>query len=82
MTTEEAVKRLKSSIAITECINNFYANCVDLEALKVAVEALEKQMSYDVVEDEEYTLRCPMCGNSLRNTAKYCDNCGQRLNRE
>jgi hypothetical protein len=51
------------------------------EALDVAIQALEKQISKkpDFTEDKEFAL-CPCCnGKGLLNKQKYCDNCGQKL---
>lgn len=51
------------------------------EALGIAIQALEKQISMkpDFAEDKEFSL-CPCCnGKGLLNKQKYCDNCGQKL---
>lgn len=51
------------------------------EAMKIAIQALEKQVSKkpDFTEDKEFAL-CPCCnGKGLLNKQKYCDNCGQKI---
>lgn len=51
------------------------------EALGIAIQAIEKQISMkpDFTEDKEFAL-CPCCnGKGLLNKQKYCDNCGQKL---
>lgn len=51
------------------------------EAMRIAIQALEKQVSKkpDFTEDKEFAL-CPCCnGNGLADKQKYCDNCGQKL---
>lgn len=51
------------------------------EAMRIAIQALEKQVSKkpDFTEDKEFAL-CPCCnGKGLLNKQKYCDNCGQKL---
>lgn len=52
-----------------------------VEALDVAIQALEKQIPKkpDFTEDKEFAL-CPCCnGKGLLNKQKYCDNCGQKI---
>lgn len=64
--------------------------CGSLEAVNIAIEALEKQVDKPVVVSprEGYMLpdyRCPTCGEKTRDTyfsrrdGRYCDRCGQRL---
>lgn len=51
------------------------------EAMRIAIQALEKQVSKkpDFTEDKEFAL-CPCCnGKGLLNKQKYCDNCGQKI---
>ena len=52
-----------------------------IEAMKMAIQALEKQIPKkpDFTEDKEFAL-CPCCnGKGLLDKQKYCDNCGQKL---
>lgn len=51
------------------------------EAMRIAIQALEKQVSKkpDFTEDKEFAL-CPCCnGKGLLDKQKYCDNCGQKI---
>ena len=51
------------------------------EAMRIAIQALEKQVSKkpDFTEDKEFAL-CPCCnGKGLLNKQKYCDNCCQKI---
>lgn len=51
------------------------------EAMRIAIQALEKQIPKkpDFTEDKEFAL-CPCCnGKGLLNKQKYCDNCGQKI---
>lgn len=51
------------------------------EAMRIAIQALEKQVSKkpNFTEDKEFAL-CPCCnGKGLLNKQKYCDNCGQKI---
>lgn len=43
MTNAEAIEEIKSRISTTEYVGGSYVDCVDLEALKLAVKALEAQ---------------------------------------
>ena len=77
MTESEAIKRIK------ECRNtpNFQPYIYMNEALNMAIQALEKQISRkpDFTEDKKLAL-CPCCnGKGLLDKQKYCDNCGQKL---
>ena len=52
-----------------------------VEAMRIAIQALEKQVSKkpDFTEDKEFAL-CPCCnGKGLLDKQKYCDNCGQKI---
>lgn len=75
MTESEA-----STILKTEIVH--HPECsVFAEALDLAIQALEKQISKkpDFTEDKEFAL-CLCCnGNGLADKQKYCDNCGQKL---
>lgn len=42
MTREEAVSIIKERIHLTEYIESSYVDCVDIEALRIAIEALER----------------------------------------
>lgn len=51
------------------------------EAMRIAIQALEKQIPKkpDFTEDKEFAL-CPCCnGKGLFDKQKYCDNCGQKI---
>lgn len=75
MTENEASTILKAEIV-------HHPECsIFAEALEVAIQALEKQISKkpDFTEDKEFAL-CPCCnGKGLLNKQKYCDNCGQKI---
>lgn len=82
MTNEEAIKTIKHG-----CI---YSDARGASALKIAVEALEKQIPKKVelykhngdFKFENYP--CPCCGEMLglkvnKRYVKFCQNCGQAL---
>lgn len=47
MTKQEALEELKSRVRCADWINEDYVNCVSTETLKVAIEALERDISTD-----------------------------------
>lgn len=75
MTESEAIKELQDSIDLP------FGYVVSEEAVKMAIQALEKQIPKKpyFTEDKEFAL-CPCCnGKGLFNMQKYCDNCGQKF---
>ena len=42
MTREEAVSIIKERIHVTEYVESSYVDCVDIEALRMAIKALEQ----------------------------------------
>lgn len=87
MTNEEAIKWLNLEIEIWE------AECKSLhptkDALRVAIEALEKQIPKKPIARKHDELRghilfhCPACDddfNCNEYEETYCAECGQRLN--
>ena len=51
------------------------------EALKVAIQALEKQIPKKPKTDDRYVMYiCPCCNDFIKVSHNYCPNCGQRLN--
>ena len=47
MTRQEALAELKDCVRCASCTEEDYVNCVSTEALKVAIEALEREVSTD-----------------------------------
>lgn len=85
MTPEEALKDI-----IEDGINLGAGDYVDLEALKVAAEALKKQVPTKVGKiiihntsligkPVEVSLYCPKCKRIIESVHDYCWHCGQRL---
>ena len=52
------------------------------ESLEMAIEILEKQIPKDVINKQtNYIKYCPVCESALlRESDKYCSDCGQKLN--
>lgn len=82
MTNEESLKNI-----VEDGINLFAGDFVDLEALKVAAKALEKQIPMRPIHNHH----CPNCGYGLPIKGitddfcsccfkqKYCPDCGQAI---
>lgn len=80
MTNEEAVKKLKDAIARAEYIDESYVDSIDLEAIKIALKALEIQMPKRPVEMQDwFTGKCPVCARRRYRYDNYCSGCGQKL---
>ena len=47
MTIQEALAELKDRVRCAEWVDEDYDDCVSVEALKVAIEALERDISAD-----------------------------------
>ena len=47
MTKQEALEELKSRVRCADWIDEDYVDCVSKKALKVAIEALEREISTD-----------------------------------
>ena len=84
MTNQEAINDLKVILSeITECEESIcYITDVDAEPIRLAIEALEKQITKKPIVSDD--IICPSCSATLiyyLHTSKidYCDKCGQRL---
>lgn len=58
------------------------------EAMRIAIQALEKQIPKKVVRDGKWIYKCPRCGECAETDCgdvfydyrlDYCNGCGQRL---
>ena len=47
MTRQEALSELKDHVRCAEWVDEDYVDCVSTEALKIAIEALERDISTD-----------------------------------
>lgn len=88
MTIEEAKKQLRELIFDTESLivgdaaKGIYRK--DLEALKMAVEVLEKQIPKKPIEKSPWVYHCPNCDSKKVEDVfierfKFCRDCGQAL---
>lgn len=81
MTAKKAIEFLRMHFEYLKERWKPYPDYNVLEAMRIAIQALEKQVSKkpDFTEDKEFAL-CPCCnGKGLLNKQKYCDNCGQKI---
>lgn len=88
MTNEEAKEQLRELILDTESLivgdaaKGIYRK--DLEALRKALEALEKQIPKKPIEKSPWVYHCPRCDSRTIEDAfikkfKFCPDCGQAL---
>lgn len=88
MTIEEAKEQLREIIFDTESLivgdvaKGIYRK--DLEALKMSVEALEKQIPRKPIEKSPWVYHCPNCDSKrveeiFIERFMYCRDCGQAL---
>ena len=61
MTIEEALTEIQERVHVTEYVGSSYVDCVDIEALRVAIEALEQPEIIHCRDCEKYgTKFCAM----------------------
>ena len=66
MTKDEAVSIIEDRVRVTEYVESSYVDCVDIEALKMAIEALR----------QPEIVRCKDCANCSRDAVfddYWCD---------
>ena len=81
MTYEEAIKWLKEH----HCPDDWECDCKDAEAMRLAIEALEKQIPKKLKYIPGAFYSCPTCGNGYGRKAEFvnhCFNCGQAIDWE
>lgn len=83
---QEAINDLKVILSeITECEESIcYITDIDAEPLRLAIEALEKQIPKEPesMKTKHFTFwKCPNCGAEWIIKHSYCNICGQRLYR-
>lgn len=76
MTIKDAIFNVEEIIVYTEKI--FKLKDEHKEALKIALEAMWKQVPKKIKMADDYTPVCPVCGEAIWDM-KWCNNCGQRL---
>lgn len=86
MTNQEAINDLKVILSeITECEESIcYITDVDAEPLRLAIEALKKQIPKKPSQDSiglYYFPTCPNCHKELESYDHHCE-CGQALDWE
>ena len=70
----------KSKELLIEVKDNFGGNIV--EALNIAIKALEKQIPQPVTHDGYFGFHsydCPICKHDVTITTNFCPNCGQKI---
>ena len=87
MTIEKAIYQLEDLIKDREsfCYRDDFDDVFlqDIEACKMGVQALEKQMSKKLIEKNPWIYTCPCCNSQDTHTLvkrfAYCPDCGQAL---
>lgn len=80
MTLQDAIRKIKKHHDILNKEASFAVHT--LEALNMAVDALDKQIPKKTLwgGDNRTSWRsCPMCHSRMHNTCKFCSQCGQAL---
>lgn len=84
MTNEEAIEIIKNMSICLARGNGKLQFFTVFTALKIAIEALEKQIPKKplLVPDGKskiYTFKCPTCGQAMYRVRLFCDDCGQAI---
>lgn len=82
---KDAIKELKYSIEPNQGFMEYRTGTISKETIKLAIEALEKQMPQKPKTEYRTTTslwkfwKCPSCGYIWGHKYNYCCSCGQRL---
>lgn len=79
MINEEAQRIIDGYIVSANYTNEVYVDCVNVEALRVASVALEKQVPQKPVELCNRSFVCSRCKQKVIRHQSFCDICGQFL---
>lgn len=89
MTREEAIQILAQRLSAAKYLDYSYIDCVDVEALQMAIEALETperkkgKWLKPTGLSNPICSECHSCPNLLFGlTSKFCPNCGARMEEE
>ena len=82
MTNQEAIETLKEIVFVIDGDTHFHFECI--EAIDVAIEALEKQTPKKVIREDIEVAELDYCPNcKVRFFTKYgmayCSACGQKI---
>lgn len=78
----EAIEILKSRSMCATYVDSEYVDSVDIEAIDMAIAALEKQDGKKPlpVSTRSTLVKCPVCGST--DIDEYCEKCGQKISWE
>lgn len=80
MTESEAKAILERDL---NCMKQNKALPDSIEATKIAINALEKQIPKEPKTDDRYIMYiCPCCNDFIKVNHNYCTNCGKKLDWE
>lgn len=84
MTVQEAIGKIENMLIVAEhdCdeLNKDY-DIEQVETLKKALVALNKQLPMKPIKNKSYVRFCQKCNAVITKSFKYCDECGQRIDR-
>lgn len=88
MTREEAIDELEQRLSTLKFVGGSYVDCVNGEALEMAIEALEQpeQKKAKWIKNEDGTWSCSLCHSWISYDqhyyARYCLYCSAKMERE
>lgn len=88
MTREEAIDELEQRLSTLKFVGGSYVDCVNGEALEIAIEALKEpeQKKGKWIKNEDGTWSCSFCHSWISYDqhyyARYCLYCGAKMEGE
>ena len=81
MTAEEAIEELENAMLLIIDNGKDWMDERDLPVLKMAIDALKKQIPMKPIMCDDEDLICPTCGDDVE-WKYYCEKCGQKIDHE
>ena len=80
MTREEAARIIEERVRVTEYVESSYVDCVDIEALRIAIKALAQpeRKKGKWLDKDGGLATCSVCGDrwGVWSVMNFCPNCG------
>ena len=81
MKPEEAIEELENAMILIIDNGKDWMDERDLPVLKMAIDALKKQIPMKPILCDDEDLTCPTCGADVE-WKYYCEKCGQKIDHE
>ena len=81
ITAEEAIEELENAMLLIIDNGKDWMDERDLPVLKMAIDALKKQIPMKPILCDDEDLTCPTCGADVE-WKYYCEECGQKIDHE